>query len=72
MHAVISHSLCIPLRIGFKEKQQLVDSVGYSNNIFKHKLYDYVFIYFLQDFHQIFMAGGVKNITDPDHNDFLR
>ena len=25
-----------------------------------------------QDFHNIFMAGGVKNITDPDHNDFLR
>ena len=25
-----------------------------------------------QDFHRIFMAGGVKNINDPDHNQFVK
>ncbi|XP_064632939.1 uncharacterized protein LOC135491170 isoform X2 [Lineus longissimus] len=25
----------------------------------------------IDDFHRIFMDGGVKNINDPDHNDFI-
>ena len=30
-----------------------------------------VYSLLLQDFHDIFMAGGVKNMTDPDHKEFL-
>lgn len=26
----------------------------------------------IQDFHKIFMAGGVKSVTDPDHNEFVQ
>jgi len=26
----------------------------------------------INDFHQIFMLGGMKNITDPDHVQFMR
>ena len=26
----------------------------------------------VQDFEDIFMAGGMKTITDPDHNSFLK
>ena len=35
-------------------------------------LLEFTFIYYFQDFHSIFMAGGVKNINDPDHNKFIR
>ena len=33
----------------------------------------YICVYMcFQDFHQIFMSGGAKNINDPDHNQFIR
>jgi len=29
--------------------------------------------YFIpQDFEEIFMSGGIKCVTDPDHNEFIR
>jgi hypothetical protein len=29
-------------------------------------------VYFFQTYENIFMAGGVKTIHDPDHNNFMR